>query len=60
MRQLEDEISADYDEAILDASLPANRFYEGLGYQTMRHEHETVDNGTVMVYDIMRKRLSRK
>lgn len=57
MQCLEDEISANYDTAYLDASLPASHLYEKRGYQTLQHEKWNVDNGRVLVYEIMAKAL---
>ena len=47
----------EYDEITLDASLPACAFYEHLGYQTDHHERYECDNGAVLIYDIMSKKL---
>lgn len=55
MQCLEDKISARYDRALLDASLPACRFYECRGYRTIRHEKWTVENDVVLVYEVMEK-----
>jgi GNAT superfamily N-acetyltransferase len=57
MRQLEDEIGKSYNEAVLDASLPAVRLYEKLGYATVKHEKMVVENDAVLVYEVMRKEL---
>lgn len=57
MQRLEKEISEKYDSVILDASLAATCFYEHKGYQTIRHEELTADNGAVLVYGIMEKQL---
>jgi GNAT superfamily N-acetyltransferase len=57
MRQLEDEIGKSYDEAVLDASLPAACLYEKLGYKTVRHEKMVVENDAVLVYEFMKKEL---
>lgn len=57
MQYLEDEISAEYDTALLDASLPASHFYEKRGYQTVKHERYDLDGGAVLVYEIMEKKL---
>jgi GNAT superfamily N-acetyltransferase len=57
MRQLEDEIGKSYNEAILDASLPAVRLYEKLGYKTVRREKMFVENDAVLVYEVMKKEL---
>ena len=57
MQRLEKEISEKYDSVVLDASLAATCFYEHKGYQTIRHEELTADNGAVLVYGIMEKKL---
>ncbi|MDR1156684.1 MAG: GNAT family N-acetyltransferase [Oscillospiraceae bacterium] len=57
MRQLEDEIAKSYNEAVLDASLPAVRLYEKLGYATVKHKKLVVENDAVLVYEVMKKEL---
>lgn len=57
MQCLENEIGVKYDMAYLDASLPASHLYEKRGYQTIRHEKWDVENGRVLVYEIMAKPL---
>lgn len=57
MQHLEDEISAEYDTVLLDASLPASHLYEKRGYQTITHERYDFDGGAVPVYEIMEKKL---
>lgn len=57
MQVLEDEIALHYDAAYLDASLPASHMYEKRGYVTVRHDRWAVENGAVLVYEIMRKLL---
>lgn len=57
MEQLEDIIAVEYDTVFLDASLSACRLYEKRGYQTIRHDRWNVENGVVLVYEIMEKRL---
>lgn len=57
MQCLEDEIQAKYDTAYLDASLPASRLYEKRGYRTIRHEKWNVENGRILVYEVMAKSL---
>lgn len=57
MQTLEDEIALHYDTACLDASLPASHLYESRGYATVEHKHWNVENGVVLVYEVMRKRL---
>lgn len=57
LKELEKEIAEKYDYIYLDASLPACRFYEKSGYQTIRHEEWACNNGAVLVYDVMEKKL---
>ena len=57
MDHLEAEISKKYDTAVLDASLPASRLYEHRGYKTIKHEQLPVENGAVLVYEVMEKKL---
>ncbi len=57
MECLEREISLQYDTVNLDASLPACCLYEKRGYKTVKHERWNVENGVVLVYEIMEKRL---
>lgn len=57
MQHLEDEISAEYDTVVLDASLPASHLYEKRGYQTVKHERYDLDGGAVLIYEIMEKKL---
>lgn len=55
--ELEKEIAKKYDCILLDASLPACRFYENNGYQTARHEEYKCGNDAVLVYDVMEKQI---
>lgn len=57
MHCLEKEISRKYAAACLDASLPASHMYEKRGYQTIRHEKYSVENGVTLVYEVMEKDL---
>lgn len=57
MQCLENEIRKKHDTAYLDASLPASHLYEKRGYQTVKHEKWDVENGRVLVYEIMAKLL---
>lgn len=57
MECLEREIGLQYDTVNLDASLPACCLYEKRGYKTVKHERWNVENGVVLVYEIMEKRL---
>ena len=56
MECLEKEVALCSDVAYLDASLPACQFYEKRGYKTTKHETYEVNNGIVLVYEIMEKR----
>ncbi|MCI8284632.1 MAG: GNAT family N-acetyltransferase [Firmicutes bacterium] len=57
MRMLEKDISLQYDKVYLEASFPAAKLYEYLGYKTVRHEKLQVSDNAVLVYEIMEKRL---
>ncbi len=56
---LEDEIVKHYSKSNLDASLPASHLYEKRGYSTTEHCKYPVDNGVVLIYEIMEKTLTR-
>lgn len=57
MQCLENEIKLQYDMIYLDASLPASHLYEKRGYQTIKHEKWKVENGRILVYEVMVKSL---
>lgn len=57
MTQLETEIGQKHSNILLDASLAASRLYEHRGYKTLSHEQIEVDNGKILVYEIMKKEL---
>lgn len=57
MQKLENQIALSYDTVNLDASLPASHFYEKRGYITKSHEKYFVENGVILVYEIMQKPL---
>lgn len=57
VKNIEANIGVDYDKAYLDASLPAARLYEKLGFKTTKHERYPVENGVVLAYEIMEKEL---
>ena len=59
MQCLENAIRYDYDTVNLDASLPACCLYEKRGYKTVKHERWNVENGVVLVYEIMEKHLQK-
>lgn len=54
--QLESEIQkTSSHEVRLDASLPAVGLYEKLGYQTLYHQQEVFEDGSVLVWPVMKK-----
>lgn len=57
MSELERRIALKYDTASIDASLPACRLYEKLGYKTVEHGTWECANGVIQVYEIMEKEL---
>ncbi|MDE5803657.1 MAG: GNAT family N-acetyltransferase [Lachnospiraceae bacterium] len=57
MNCLEEKISEIYKKAYLDASLPASHLYEKRGYVTIEHRKWEVDNGVILVYEVMEKEL---
>lgn len=57
MQCLENEIGLKYDNVSLDASLPACHLYEERGYKTIKHAKWAVENGVILVYEIMEKAL---
>lgn len=58
MQCLEADMAKNHDTVELDASLPASHFYEKRGYKTIKHEKWNVENGVVLVYEIMEKSLA--
>ena len=59
MQCLENQIRLQYDTAYLDASLPASHLYEKRGYQTTKHKKWNVENGRILVYEVMVKSLTK-
>lgn len=55
MNTIEAEVAEKYDKAYLDASMPAEPFYEQLGYQVLKLEEFSVQNDVVLTYKIMEK-----
>lgn len=55
MQCLEEIIAKHYDKVYLDASLPACHLYEKRDYKTIKHERWNVENGAVLVYEVMEK-----
>ena len=56
--RLEAEIAARAGAVQLDASLPAAHLYERRGYRTVAHRALPVDEGMILVYEVMEKTLS--
>lgn len=54
---LEEKLSRQYAAASLDASLPAGHLYEKRGYRTVSHERYGLENGVMLAYEVMEKRL---
>ncbi len=52
---LETEIAKKHEKVSLDSSLPASRFYERRSYFTVKHCMQEVENGVILVYEIMEK-----
>ncbi len=59
IKTIESQISGNYDRANLDASLPAVTLYEKLGYHTLKHDTYSLENGAVLVYEVMEKGLRK-
>lgn len=59
MNCLEESVNKKFDKACLDASLPASHLYETRGYITTEHGKWNVENGVVLVYEIMEKKLQK-
>ncbi len=55
IKNIEAQISENYNKAYLDASLPAAALYEKLGFCTIKHERYPVENGVILAYEIMEK-----
>ncbi|MEE0348477.1 MAG: GNAT family N-acetyltransferase [Lachnospiraceae bacterium] len=55
VRNIEDQICKRYDRVYLDASLPAVALYEKLGFSTIKHEKYPLENGVILVYEVMEK-----
>lgn len=59
VKNIEGQIIDKYDKAYLDASLPAAALYEKLGFSTIKHGRQSVENGVILVYEIMEKELCK-
>ncbi len=53
--QLENKISKNFKNILLDSSLPAGRLYEKLGYKTIKHCVLQLNNNCILAYEIMNK-----
>lgn len=58
IKSIEAAIAHNYNKAYLDASLPAAMLYEKLGFVTVKHEKYLVENGAVLIYEIMEKEIT--
>lgn len=59
IKNIEAQISENYNKAYLDASLPAAALYEKLGFCTIKHERYPVENGVILAYEIMEKEMHK-
>ncbi len=59
MNCLEQEIAKTHKHACLDASLPASHMYEKRGYYTIEHCKLEINDGSILVYEIMEKELRK-
>lgn len=57
MQKLENEIAPVYDRISLETSLSASRFYKNYGYRTVKRDKIDLENGVVLAYETMQKRL---
>ncbi len=59
MQCLENEIGVKYETVYLDASLPSSHLYEKRGYKIIKHDRWNVENGVILVYEVMEKHLAK-
>ncbi len=59
IKELENIIIKNSKEIYLDASLPAIKLYEKLGYKTVEHKSIPLINNKLLVYEIMSKRINK-
>ena len=59
MKNIEEQIGEKFDKAYLDASLPVAALYEKLGFVNVMHERYPVENGVILVYEVMEKELHK-
>lgn len=57
MDRIEEEIAQEYNAVSLEASLPGIIMYEHRGYTAVRHEIFECENGVMLVYGVMEKRV---
>ena len=60
MEKLEREAARQYAAVQLEASLPACLLYEHRGYRTICHGQWPVENGVILVYEIMEKQFNEE
>lgn len=54
---LEEQIAAVWHSAVLDASKPAEEFYQKRGYRTFRQKHLPLESGATLTWNVMEKQL---
>ena len=54
---LEEQIAAAWHSAILDASRPAEEFYQKRGYRTVGQKHLPLESGATLTWNVMEKQL---
>lgn len=59
MHNLENIISRNYENVILDSSAGAKDFYLHLNYQTLKWEEYPCANGEILHYEVMEKKLNK-
>lgn len=55
MNLFETKIFQNYGEIILDASLPASKFYEKRDYKHLKYEEKDCENGCFLLYEVLNK-----
>lgn len=58
--EFERNILSQYEAVEIDASLAACKMYENRNYKTVRHESVNCEDGSILVYEVMEKRMERK
>lgn len=55
---IENKIKEEYSQVLLDASLPAKKIYKKRGYVDIEYHQIEAENGDVLCYDVMQKKLN--